>query len=170
MNGLLNHVPVAARSGFTKLCNSLRYVWLRHALAMTLVAVGPAPMMAQTEMACGAAIQQLQAYVNQVNSIAQMEYNRGIPQRCGYNGYCAQAMLQQLGAWYSQQSMLVNQWYGTISRQCSSPTQSSSVRRKRQTDPAEEIEDVDDLEVDNHDKTVRIRIPSNPSGYRTRSR
>ena len=121
---------------------------------------------AQSEVACGAAATQLQAYIQQVNSVAQFEYNRGIPARCGYNGYCAQSLLQQLSIWYSQQSMLVNQWYDTIARQCSTPSERGRASsRKRQADPTEEIADADDLKVDDEDKTVKIRIPSKPSGF-----
>ena len=134
----------------------------RALLPIMLLAACATTASAQSEMACGSAVSQLQAYVQQVNTVAQIEYNQGIRARCGYNGYCAQTLLQQLSAWYAQQSAMVNQWYATIANQCSSRRTS----RKRQVDPTDEIEDVDDLKVDDEDKTVRIRIPSKPSGYR----
>jgi hypothetical protein len=138
-------------------------------LAGLLLAALPLSLAAQSEVACSAAVSQLQTYANQVNSIAQAEANQGIPLRCGPNPYCAQTLYQQLSAWYAQQSALINQWYTTIARQCSPPpVQQSAASRKKQTRPTEEI-DVDDLEVDDDDKTVRIRIPSSPSGY-SRSR
>jgi len=117
---------------------------------------------AQSEITCSAAVAQLQTYVQQVNTIAQVEYTWGIPARCGYNGYCAQSLFQQLSAWYAQQSALVNQWYTTIARQCA--VQQTATRRPK-TDPREELEGVDDLQVDNEDATVRIKIPSKPSGF-----
>ena len=135
-------------------------------LLSVLLIASPSLSLAQSEMACGAAVTQLQAYVQQVNSVAQLEYYRGIPGRCGYNQYCAQSLLQQLGIWYSQQSVLVNQWYSTIARQCSGPSEERrATARKRQENPTEEIADVDDLKVDDEDKTVKIRIPSKPSGF-----
>lgn len=147
--------------------SSFRNRSVQTALVLTsLLAMNSSIALAQNEVACGAAVSQLQAYVQQVNTIAQVEYSQGIRARCGYNGYCAQALLQQLSAWYAQQSMLVNQWYTTIARQCSTrPT-----ARKRQSDPSEQIEDAADIKVDNEDKTVRIKIPSKPSGYSQRTR
>lgn len=117
---------------------------------------------AQSSMACSAAVAQLQGYVQQVKTIAQVEYSRGIPSRCGYNAYCAQSLLQQLSMWYAQQSALVNQWYATLARQC---TSQQPAARPKENDPTNPIDDVDDLQVDDQDKTVRIKIPSKPSGY-----
>jgi len=146
--------------------------YLRYTLAAgLLLAASPFLAHAQQEIACASAVSQLQAYVQQVNAIAQTEYYQGIPARCGYNAYCAQVLLQQLSAWYAQQSMQVNQWYSAIARQCSSssaPVPPRSSVRKRQSDPGEEIENVEDLKVDDEDKTVKIKIPSKPSGYRGR--
>lgn len=136
-------------------------------LAILALLAAPLGAPAQTEIACGTAVAQLQAYVQQVNAAGQFEYSRGIPVRCGYNTYCAQVLLQQLSAWYAHQSMLVNQWYSTIAHQCSSmPPQPGRSARKRQTNPSDELEGVDDLKVDSEDTTVRIKIPSKPSGYR----
>ena len=141
-----------------------RCLFLRRALpgAGLLIALTVAAS-AQSDIACGNAIFQLQSYVQQVNTIAQVEYSQGIPARCGFNGYCTQFLLQQLSVWYGQQSLLVNHWYGAIQAQCTS--QPSAARRK-QKDPTEEIASVDDLQVDDEDKTVRIKIPSTPSGFR----
>ena len=111
----------------------------------TVLALTSTGAFAQSEMACGAAVAQLQGYVQQVNTIAQVEYSRGIPARCGYNNYCAQSLLQQLNVWYAQQSGLVNQWYATIARQC---TSQQPAARRTKSRPSDEIEDVDDLQVD----------------------
>jgi len=141
--------------------------WIRSGWALTTaMALTSIAAYGQTEVACGAALSQLQGYVQQVNTIAQVEYSQGIPARCGFNGYCAQVLFQQLSAWYAQQSAQVNQWYATIARQCSS----QRVTRRRQDNPKVEIDDVDDLEVDDEDKTVRIRIPSQPNGFSRRTR
>jgi hypothetical protein len=135
-----------------------------------LLAAGVRVCSAQSQTACGEAVKQLQTYVQQVNAIANLEYNQGISRRCGFNGYCAQSLLQQLTAWYSQQSMLINQWYSAIARQCSPGSQRRPSARKPRTDPTDEIEDVDDLQVDDEDKSVRIRIPSKPNAFSSRSR
>ena len=145
----------------------LRRTAVRCAVFAVVISAGVRPTNAQNQMACGAAVQQLQTYVNEVNAIAQYEYNRGIAMRCGYNGYCAQSLMQQLAMWYSQQSSLVNQWYTTIANACSSTGPGRTAARRKRTDPSEEIEDVEDLDIDDEDKTVRIRIPSKPSGYRS---
>jgi hypothetical protein len=128
------------------------------------LAAGPF-LLAQNEVACGLAVSQLQEYIRQVNTIAQFEYYQGIPARCGYNAYCGQALTQQLTAWYGQQSSLVNQWYATIARQCSVQSDTRPRPRKRQTEVTSKLEDADDLEVDDEERTVRIRIPSKPSGF-----
>lgn len=118
---------------------------------------------------CGIAVSRLQNYIQQVNAFASAEYYQNIPARCGLNGNCAQWWLQNLNAWYQQQGALVNEWYGDITRQCTKRTTVKRVRSKRQTDdePGEIDEGaVEDLKVDDEDKTVRIRIPSTPKGYK----
>lgn len=136
-------------------------------LVLTLLAaalISAAKASAQAPISCESAVSQLQAYAQQVNAIAQVEYYQGIPARCGMNAYCAQALLTQLTAWFGQQSTQINNWYTTIQRVCS---ERRTARRPKQTDPTEAI-DVDDLDVEQDDRQVRIRIPSNPSGYRRR--
>jgi hypothetical protein len=128
---------------------------------------------AQAQMSCGDAVGQLQSYVGQVNAFAGTEYYRNIPARCGSNGLCLQWWLQQLNAWYIQQSSLVNGWYSTIVAQCSqsgsSSRRPSTIRRKVATQDDEgglDEDAVKDIKVDNEDKTVRIHIPSTPKGFR----
>jgi hypothetical protein len=118
---------------------------------------------------CGAAVSQLQQYVAQVNAFANGEYYQGIPMRCGGNPNCMGWWLQQLNAWYMQQSGMVNTWYAQLSRQCTRNRPSGGVRVNRTTrdDPGGLDEDaVEELEVDDEDKSVAIRIPSTPRGYR----
>lgn len=117
---------------------------------------------------CGTAVWQLQNYVAQVNAAANAEYYQGIPFRCGGNPICMQSLLGQLNAWYMQQSMQVNSWYGQITMQCTGGgTQNIPSRRPSEEAPGELDEGaIEDLEIDDEDKSVRIRIPSTPRGYR----
>lgn len=126
-----------------------------------------APSMAYAQQTCGAAQMQLQQYVVQVNQIANYEYYQGIGLRCSGNAFCANTLLQQLNAWYLQQSYAVNNWYMMLVRQCSSessrrppPISSGDI-----SDGISE-EAVETLEVDDEDRTVAIRIPDNPAGFR----
>ena len=75
-------------------------------------------------------------------------------------------MLHQLNVWYSQQSALVNNWYSRISLNCSSQAPGRDLRGSDigDLDPDE----IEDLEVDDEDRTVRIRIPNNPRGFEPR--
>ena len=115
---------------------------------------------------CGAAGARLQHYVQQGNSVASVEYNRNIPMRCGGNPNCMQYGLMQLNQWYSQQTQMVQTWYSQITQQCNqNQPQRRGPRNRSGRDEAPEL-DVEDLEVDDQDKSVRIRIPSNPRGYR----
>lgn len=138
------------------------------ACSILSMAVTPAASQSQT---CGTAVAQLQQYVAQVNSLASSEYYQGIPIRCGGNQQCMYMWLQQLNGWYMNQSNLVNGWYQQISSACTSGASrpsSSRVSRRQTRDAAPELDEdeVASLDVDDEDKTVRIRIPSNPSGYR----
>jgi hypothetical protein len=123
---------------------------------------------------CGTAVSQLQSYVAQVNQFANAEYYRGIPLRCGGNPLCMQTWLGYLNQWYAQQSASVNGWYATLVRQCTAPTRaprkkSVPLQRSSETQVGGLDEDaVEDLEVDDEDKTVRIRIPETPNGFRSR--
>jgi len=123
---------------------------------------------------CGDAVSQLQNYVGQVNAFANNEYYRGIPFRCGGNPLCMQTWLGYLNQWYAQQSAVVNGWYSTLVRQCTAPTtpprkKSVRLQRSSETEVGGLDEDaVEDLKVDDEDKTVRIKIPDSPNGFRGR--
>ena len=129
---------------------------------------------AQAQMSCGNAVAQLQQYVANVNQFANFEYNRNIPMRCGGNPQCMQMWLGHLNAWYMNQTGMVNGWYSQIVATCSSPDQNSappprripSKRASRDSAPEMDEDTIANLDVDKEDKTVRIRIPSNPTGYK----
>ncbi|MDB5873779.1 MAG: hypothetical protein JWQ07_3221 [Ramlibacter sp.] len=136
-------------------------------LAMLFTA---SPAISQS-LTCGTAVSRLQQYVAGVNQFANGEYYQAIPARCGGNQQCMYWWLQQLNGWYMQQSNAVNGWYQQIQAGCSNDSSGKKPKRitkKQPRDAAPELdeEDVASLEVDDEDKTVRIRIPSNPSGYR----
>jgi hypothetical protein len=121
---------------------------------------------------CGEAVGQLQGYVQRVNAFANSEYYYGIPSRCMGNGACMQWWLAQLNAWYFQQSNLVNGWYSQIVTQCTAPTRRPTRKNVQLTKSSEEevggLDEnaVEDLQVDDEDKTVRIKIPKTPNGFR----
>jgi hypothetical protein len=122
------------------------------------------------QMTCGGVVQQLQQYVARVNAFANAEYSQGILIRCQGNPMCANCqLLQQLNGWYMQQSNMVNAWYYQIAQQCmsTSPVDPLNGRRNQQPGAPPTIDDrsIRDLRVDDQDRTVRIRIPSNPLGY-----
>jgi hypothetical protein len=122
-------------------------------------------------MTCGDAISQLQNYVNQVNGFANQEYYQNIPARCGMNMSCGQWWVGQLNNWYMQQTALVNGWYQYIGQHCAkaSTQHTPSLRSRNQTSSAPgQIDEssVEDIDVDDEDKTVAIHIPSTPKGYR----
>lgn len=136
-------------------------------LAVTFLLAGGAA----AQVPCGTAVSQLQYYVSQVNQVAVFEYYQGIPARCFGNAYCAQAQLFQLDAWYRQQSLLVNDWYGRITAACTAggvaqrlPTRRDESSNRRRMDETA----IEDLEVDDEDRTVRIRIPETADGYEPR--
>lgn len=118
---------------------------------------------------CGAAVMQLQNYAVQINTFANSEYYQGIPLRCGWAPACMQWWLGQLNSWYMQQDALVTAWYNQITMQCTQQRMPGTLRNRRQTDnePGQlDQRKIEDLNVDDEDKTVRIRIPSTPKGYR----
>lgn len=136
------------------------------------VALCSVAILSKAEVTCGQAVAQLQQYVANVNQFANTEYYQGIPMRCGGNQMCMQMWLQQLNGWYVNQSSMVNNWYGQIVSNCAS-TESAPASKKiserkagRNAPPELSEDDVASLDVDDEDKTVRIRIPSNPMGYR----
>lgn len=135
-----------------------------------VVLVGSAMLSSNTAVAqtdtCSGALWQLQQYVSQVNYQAQMEYSQGIPMKCGGNPYCAQSLLQQLNYWYQQQSALVNRYYYSIAQQCSSEQDMSAPLDDANIDSPMDESDIADLQVDDEDRTVKIRIPDNPQGFR----
>lgn len=145
----------------------------RHIFRPALVLAISACTMTQSTWAqsntCGMAVSQLQHYVSQVNAVANSEYYQGIPMRCGVNPNCMAWWLQQLNAWYMQQSAMVNNWYAQLSHLCTSNRPSGGVRVNRTTRDTPgglDKDAVDELEVDDEDKSVAIKIPSNPRGFR----
>lgn len=126
---------------------------------------------AQQPVSCGIAQQQLQGYVSQVNQVANWEYMQGIPMRCGYNGQCAQWWLSQLNMWYAQQAQLVNGWYQQIAMQCAGQSSPGQIAQNDEDlgggEPIDEGA-IEDMDIDDEDKTVRIKIPSNPKGFKPR--
>jgi hypothetical protein len=139
---------------------------MKYGLILSLICFSPYAF-AQTNT-CGAAVAQLQNYAAQVNAFAA-QYYRGIPMNCGGNPNCMQWQLGQLNGWYMQQTALVNGWYGQLSQQCTQQRTPSRIPSKQPTidDPGElDTSPIEDLKVDNEDKTVRIQIPSTPKGFR----
>lgn len=131
------------------------------------------PLGAQTgSTTCGLAVAQLQSYVGQVNAFASAEFQQGIPYRCQGNPSCMNWWLVQLNGWYTEQARMVNGWYSQLNRECTDRRPGSRdrrvrVRRPTADDPGELDEEVvDDMEVDDEDRTVRIRIPDSPRGFR----
>ncbi len=122
---------------------------------------------ASAQQTCGTAQMQLQQYVAQVNQIANYEYYQGIGMRCAGNMMCANMLLQQLNVWYQQQSYAVNNWYMTLVRTCASES-AQHPPKLTGNDVSEGMSEdaVETLDVDDEDKTVVIRIPDNPAGFR----
>jgi hypothetical protein len=118
---------------------------------------------AQQSISCGIAQHQLQGYVNQVNNIANFEFSQGIPMRCGFNGQCTNWLLFQLNSWYSQQTQLVNVWYQKIAIKCTSDSSPGRIEGSIE-EPIEE-DAIDEMVIDDEDKTVKIKIPKNPNGF-----
>jgi hypothetical protein len=140
------------------------------ALAFACFLSYPAGTFAQNYMTCGIAVAQLQQYVAQVNQVANYQY-QAIQFNCGFNTFCSQAYLSQLNFWYAQQSSLVNGWYSQIVFECSgnrSPGELRSRRARRDDAPRIDERQIDELTVDDEDKTVRIRIPDSPRGFEPR--
>lgn len=139
-------------------------------LGASVVASGLLVQSANAQNTCGQAVAQLQQYVAGVNQFAYVEYYQNIPARCGGNPMCMQMWLQQLNGWYVNQAGMVNGWYAQIQANCSSSssgrTRIGGRRGGQEAAPELDEDDVASLDVDDEDKTVRIRIPSNPSGYR----
>lgn len=126
------------------------------------------PTAASAQSTCGDAIYQLQGYAQQVNFIANTEHQK-IVWSCGGNPACVSMSLPPLHAWYLQQGSFVQSAYNQIVMQCAGGQGGSRVPIKRPT-PQEpgEIDDeaIQDLAIDDEDKSVRIRIPSTPQGFR----
>jgi len=140
----------------------------KYALILAFAALYSSSSLAQ-QMSCGSALSQLQMYANQVNSMANAEFNYGIPGRCQMNLICRQNQVAMLNNWYMGQANMVNGWYSTLVSQCTARPTARSPNNTRPDDsgPGElDVASIEDLKVDDEDKTVRIRIPSNPRGYR----
>ena len=123
---------------------------------------------AQAQTTCGDGTAQLQAYIVQVNQIANYEYYQGVGQRCVANYQCSSYLLMQLQQWYAYQTNLVNGWYMQLARQCTTQ-RPAPIRTGDVEDPIDETA-VEELEVDDEDKTVVLRIPDNPRGFQPRGR
>jgi hypothetical protein len=121
---------------------------------------------AHAQTTCGQAITQLQGYIASVNQFANNEYFQGIPMRCGHNPGCQQWWLQQLNGWYMNQSGMVNNWYMQIQARCSSEQGKEVGQTSDGGAPSLDEEEVANLEVDDEDRTVRIKIPSDAVGYK----
>lgn len=139
-------------------------------------------------MQCGAAVQQLQGYAQQVNQTYQNEYWQGIPARCpAYDAFgrpynpvivqnCRNQMFASLNYWYSQQCNSVNNWYIQISNTCSNsnarpkpaPRVNPSGTGQHDEIQTDNIDDLDEkvAQNDTETKDVMISIPSTPSGFR----
>ena len=138
-------------------------------LGAVVLILGPVHRARAQNLSCANAVDQLQSYASQVNRVAMFESNEGIPVRCGWNAVCRELGMQQLSAWYAQQAYLVNGWYAQISQACAAGA-------SRQRPPAEtprsrdsrriSEENIQELRIDDEDRTVRIKIPSTPQGYR----
>jgi hypothetical protein len=115
---------------------------------------------------CGNALMELQAFVSQVNGVATSELNLGIPRRCQGNQHCYQILSQQLNLWYSQQTSLADTYYMQIALQCSSHGARPLPRTQAEIGvPGLNEKDAAELRVDDKERAVRIRIPSNPQGF-----
>lgn len=126
------------------------------------------PAVASAQDTCGNAVYQLQSYAQQVNYMANTEY-QGIVWRCGGNPTCMNMSLPPLNAWYLQQSSFVQSTYNQIVMQCAGGQGGSRIPIQRPTAQRPgKIDDnvIEDLTVDNEDKSVRIIIPSTPQGFR----
>lgn len=71
---------------------------------------------------------------------------------------CMQGMLQQLHFWYAQQANFVNMKYSQFARAC------ANIQSPGQIDPRNPRE-LEEITVDDQDRNVRIRVPSNPEGF-----
>ncbi|WAC24918.1 hypothetical protein [Blastomonas sp. SL216] len=144
---------------------------IKSMLALTMIAAAiNAPASAQSTT-CGSALYQLQAYAGQVNQVANAELYQGIPMRCGYNAYCGNSQLLQLNQWYANQSYLINGWYQQLVSMCASTDDRNRKRRNPADSDIEngiDEESIEELEVDDEDRTVVLRIPSTPRGFSPR--
>ena len=105
---------------------------------------------------CGNAVFQLTQYAAQVNQIANWEQSQGIPMKCVGNPMCVQVMLQQLKAWYAQQSNFVNMTYMQIAQACTNT--------RTRPDPID-LSNPEEITVDNEDRETVIKVPSTPEGF-----
>ncbi|MBX3332170.1 MAG: hypothetical protein KF722_17330 [Nitrospira sp.] len=113
-------------------------------------------------------MQQLQAYAQQVNYVANLEYYQGIPMKCGMNTMCQYQLLSQLNQWYMQQASMVNNWYQQITMTCASGSAGDMGNEEAGTDHPGKINEssIEDLTIDDEDKTVKIKIPKTPKGFK----
>lgn len=133
---------------------------------------------------CLNAVQQLQNYATQVNTIYNQEYFENIPKiRCpAFNQFgqyynpqmvnnCRTNFLVSLNQWYGQQSINVNNWYFQIVQSCNSNSQtpgSLGPANKPTKDSGGNINtnQIKDLVVGvDQGKALRIDIPTTAQGY-----
>lgn len=151
----------------------MRIKLLRDLILMTFMALMFGAN-ARAQSTCAEAVSQLQQYVAGVNQFANNEFYQGIPMKCGGNGACMQWWLQQLNAWHMGQMNMVNGWYQQIVGSCSAGSPDRTVAREKvktrktttASPPEVDEEQIASIDVDDEDKTVRIRIPDTPMGYR----
>ena len=88
--------------------------------------------------------------------------------KCGMHTGCQYQLLSQLNHWYMQQSAMVNNWYHQIAATCASESVGDLGNNDQDADHPGHIDEdsIKDLTIDDKDKTVRIKIPRNPSGYK----
>jgi hypothetical protein len=152
---------------FRRIRKGIRHLLLGGAIGGGLLAC-VTPAHAQDATTCRYAVAQLEEYAIQVNVVAATEY-ASIASYCGWNQSCAQAFLYELSAWYQEQDALVNHWYQQILQQCArgrSRARIPSVDPSRDRPGRLDTRVVEELRVDDEDRTVRIKIPSNPRGFR----
>ena len=162
---MLSRTVAADRRGICRLFYGLRNTSL---IAVVLISGSSYNVSAADTMQCGSAASQLQQYVNQVNYVANFEYYQGIPNSCMWAQPCMYQKLGMLNAWYMQQTHLVNGWYRQIVTACTdSGSQDLDSDDQTDTRPGKiDEEQIKDLEIDDEDKSVRIKIPSNPKGFK----
>ena len=141
-------------------------------------------------MDCKSAVDQLQTYANQVNTLYYQEYNYIIPnQRCpAFTQWgqvnpvivqnCRLQMLSYLNTWYGQQCISVNTAYNQIINSCLSQADEidaddtpapKRINRGKEENDNINTDKIAVLEAGvDEDKSVTIRIPKTVNTYQPR--